>query len=65
MHRLAEQLVTGVQDPTGQLTLIAESVSEEVAFGPANLGLERDEIDEGRRAWSSLRPSAFRTNTAR
>lgn len=45
MHRLAEQVVTGVQDPTGQLTLIAQTVAEEVAFGPANLGLPRGEID--------------------
>ena len=46
MHRLAGQVVTGVQDPAGQLTLIAETVAEEVAYGPANLGLPRDEIDE-------------------
>ncbi|MEX1336722.1 MAG: ABC transporter ATP-binding protein, partial [Candidatus Limnocylindrales bacterium] len=46
MHRLAEAVVTGVQDPAGQLTLIAETVAEEVAFGPANLGLPRAEIDE-------------------
>lgn len=46
MYRLAEQVVTGVQDPAGQLSLIAETVAEEVAFGPANLGLPRDEIDD-------------------
>ncbi len=46
MHRLAEQVVTGVQDPAGQLSLIAETVAEEVAFGPANLGLPREEIEE-------------------
>ena len=45
MHRLAEQVVTGLQDPTGQLTLIAGTVAEEVAFGPANLGLARADID--------------------
>jgi energy-coupling factor transporter ATP-binding protein EcfA2 len=44
MHRLAEQVVTGLQDPAGQLSLIADSVFEEVAFGPANLGLERSEV---------------------
>lgn len=46
MHRLAEQVVTGVQDPAGQLSLIAATVFEEVAFGPANLGLSRGDIDE-------------------
>jgi energy-coupling factor transporter ATP-binding protein EcfA2 len=44
MHRLAEQVVTGLQDPAGQLSLIADSVFAEVAFGPANLGLERAEV---------------------
>jgi energy-coupling factor transporter ATP-binding protein EcfA2 len=45
MHRLAEEVVTGVQDPSGQLTLIADTVAEEVAFGPANLGRSRADID--------------------
>lgn len=53
MHRLAAEVVTGLQDPAGQLTLIAETVAEEVAFGPANLGLPRAEIDE--RVESALR----------
>lgn len=44
MHRLAEHVVTGLQDPAGQLSLIADSVIDEVAFGPANLGLPRDEV---------------------
>lgn len=52
MHRLAEQVVTGMQEPTGQLTLIAESVAEEVAFGPANLGLPRDDVVT--RTWTAL-----------
>lgn len=46
MHQVAQEVVTGVQDPQGQLTLIADTVAEEVAFGPANLGLPRAEIDE-------------------
>ena len=46
MHRLAQEVVTGVQDPAGQLSLIAGTVAEEVAFGPANLGLPRDDILE-------------------
>ena len=37
-------MVTGLQDPAGQLSLIADSVLDEVAFGPANLGLPLDEI---------------------
>ena len=45
MYQLAQEVVTAVQDPAGQLTLIAETVAEEVAFGPANFGLARDEID--------------------
>ncbi len=57
MHRLAEQVVTGVQDPAGQLSLIAETVFEEVAFGPANLGLPRPEIDE--RVGSALRSAGI------
>jgi energy-coupling factor transporter ATP-binding protein EcfA2 len=44
MHRLAEQVVTSLQDPAGQLSLMAETVFDEVAFGPANLGLPRKEV---------------------
>lgn len=44
MHRLADLVVTGLQDPGGQLSLIAETVFGEVAFGPANLGLPYDEV---------------------
>ncbi len=44
MHQLTELVVTGLQDPGGQLSLIAETVLDEVAFGPANQGLPRDEV---------------------
>lgn len=44
MHRVAESVVTGLQDPGGQLSLVADTVLEEVAFGPANLHLPRDEV---------------------
>jgi energy-coupling factor transporter ATP-binding protein EcfA2 len=44
MHRLAEQVVTGLQDPAGQLSHIADTVFDEVAFGPANLGLPTDQL---------------------
>ncbi len=63
MHRLAQEVVTGVQDPTGQLTLIAETVAEEIAFGPANLGLARTEIDE--RVETALRLTGIESLAAR
>ena len=44
MHRLCESVVLGVGRPAGQLSMVAETVYEEVAFGPANLGLPRDEV---------------------
>ena len=44
MHRLCESVVLGVGRPGGQLSMVAETVYEEVAFGPANLGLPRDEV---------------------
>jgi energy-coupling factor transporter ATP-binding protein EcfA2 len=45
-HRFVEHVVSGLQDPAGQLSLVADTVLEEVAFGPANLGLPHDEIIE-------------------
>ena len=44
MHRLCESVVLGVGRPAGQLSMVAETVYEEVAFGPANLGLPRAEV---------------------
>lgn len=44
MHELAALVGSGFQDPAQQLTHIADSVFEEVAFGPANLGLPRDDL---------------------
>ena len=46
MHRLAQYVTCGLQDPAGQLSLVADTVLDEVAFGPANLGLPREEIVE-------------------
>jgi energy-coupling factor transporter ATP-binding protein EcfA2 len=46
MHRLNEQVVTGLQSPSGQLSLVADTVFDEVAFGPANMGLPREEVLE-------------------
>ena len=50
MHRVAEVVVTGLADPAGQLSLIADTVLEEVAFGPANLGLPHETVLERARA---------------
>lgn len=44
MHELAARVGSGFQDPAQQLTHIADSVFEEVAFGPANLGWPRDDL---------------------
>ena len=44
MHRLSKRVVIGLQDPEGQLSMVADSVRDEVAFGPANAGLPRDEV---------------------
>jgi energy-coupling factor transporter ATP-binding protein EcfA2 len=46
MHRLSEQVVTGLQHPSAQLSLVADTVFDEVAFGAANLGLPRGEVME-------------------
>jgi energy-coupling factor transporter ATP-binding protein EcfA2 len=42
----------GFQNPGTQLSQVAETVFEEVAFGPMNLGLPRDEVLE--RTWSAV-----------
>jgi energy-coupling factor transporter ATP-binding protein EcfA2 len=52
MHRLAEHVGIGFQSPTTQLSQVSRTVFEEVAFGPMNLGLPRDEVVE--RAWEAL-----------
>jgi energy-coupling factor transport system ATP-binding protein len=46
MHRLCEAVALGLSHAGGQLALVAETVYEEVAFGPANLGLPRGEVME-------------------
>lgn len=52
MHRLAERIGVGFQNPATQLSQVADTVFEEVAFGPMNAGLPRDEIVE--RTWDAL-----------
>ena len=41
MHRLAERIGIGFQNPATQLSQVAGTVFEEVAFGPMNLGARR------------------------
>ena len=52
MHRLSERVAIGFQNPATQLSQVAESVFEEVAFGPMNLALPRDEVVA--RTWDAL-----------
>ncbi len=52
MHRLSQRVGIGFQNPSTQLSQVAGSVFEEVAFGPMNLGVPRDEVVE--RTWSAL-----------
>lgn len=43
MSRMAGSVALAVQDPAAQLTMVADSVYEEVAVGPVNLGCSRAE----------------------
>ena len=52
MHRLAERIGIGFENPASQLSQVAGTVFEEVAFGPMNLGLPRDEVLD--RSWAAL-----------
>ncbi len=52
MHVLAEQVAIGFQNPATQLSGVTETVFEEVAFGPMNLALPRDDVVE--RTWTAL-----------
>jgi len=52
MHRLGGRVGIGFQNPTSQLSQVAGTVFEEVAFGPMNLGIARDEIVD--RTWAAL-----------
>ena len=52
MHRLSQCIGIGFQSPSTQLSLVSDTVFEEVAFGPMNLALPREEIVD--RAWSAL-----------
>ena len=44
MHRLAERIGIAFANPATQLSGVASTVYEEIAFGPMNLGLPRAEV---------------------
>jgi energy-coupling factor transporter ATP-binding protein EcfA2 len=44
MHELARMVGIGFQHPSTQLSGVTDTVYEEIAFGPANLGVPRDEL---------------------
>ena len=52
MHRLAERIGIGFENPATQLSQVAGTVFEEVAFGPMNLGVAADEVVD--RTWTAL-----------
>jgi energy-coupling factor transporter ATP-binding protein EcfA2 len=52
MHRLSQRIGIGFQNPATQLSQVAGTVFEEVAFGPMNLAAPRDEVIE--RTWAAL-----------
>lgn len=52
MHQLAGRVGIVFDDPGTQLSAVARTVFEEVAFGPSNLAVARDELLE--RTWSCL-----------
>jgi len=52
MHQLSQRIGIGFQNPATQMSQVAGTVFEEVAFGPMNLALPRDEVIE--RTWAAL-----------
>jgi energy-coupling factor transporter ATP-binding protein EcfA2 len=52
MHRLSQRIGIGFQNPTTQLSQVAGTVFEEVAFGPMNLAVPRNEVIQ--RTWTAL-----------
>jgi energy-coupling factor transport system ATP-binding protein len=52
MHRLSQRVGIGFQNPATQLSQVSDTVFEEVAFGPMNLALPRDEVVD--RTWAVL-----------
>jgi energy-coupling factor transporter ATP-binding protein EcfA2 len=52
MHRLSARIGIGFENPSTQLSQVAGTVFEEVAFGPMNMGAPRDEVVE--RTWEAM-----------
>lgn len=52
MHEVAAQVAIGFQNPATQLSGVTETVFEEVAFGPMNLGVPRNDVIA--RTWNAL-----------
>ena len=52
MHELSRRIGVGFQNPTTQMSQVAGTVFEEVAFGPMNLALPRTEVID--RTWEAL-----------
>lgn len=52
MHRISERVAIGFENPTTQLSQVASTVFEEIAFGPMNLGLPANEVVA--RAWDAM-----------
>src|SRR5438309_6221609 len=44
MHEMASEVAIGFQNPGTQLSGVATTVYEEIAFGPMNLGIPRDAV---------------------
>jgi energy-coupling factor transport system ATP-binding protein len=58
MHEMASDVAIGFQNPGTQLSGVATTVYEEIAFGPMNLGVGRDDVL--RRTESSIDALAIR-----
>jgi energy-coupling factor transport system ATP-binding protein len=58
MHEMASEVAIGFQNPGTQLSGVATTVYEEIAFGPMNLGVARDDVL--RRTESSIDALAIR-----
>ncbi|MDQ3691762.1 MAG: energy-coupling factor ABC transporter ATP-binding protein [Chloroflexota bacterium] len=52
MHRLSQRIGIGFQNPSTQLSQVADTVFEEVAFGPMNLALPVADVVS--RTWAAL-----------
>lgn len=57
MHELSSRIGIGFQNAATQLSGVCETVFEEVAFGPMNLGLPREDVAE--RTWTALAMLGF------